>query len=399
MVATLDQTADTSRRDLHRYSKLYSFPEYVKQASATQVCDPPKDLPSTVYADVRYRQFPCHTKAATWLSYLYFLEKKADMHEKIAGWIEDRLNQFTNYWGLSGDIQQLREKHAALHEEDPLPDSVFMLVQASDNGIKERKYPLTSPAAVKQAAEWFNQYRFHWPYEDRVVMANKLIDNARREKVGFSDDIDEMLEKQAGRGCYNPADAARHIRNRIKAAAKVTPEFRDRMEKLASSVETAPGLAMDPDHCQMLCKTLDYFDRMTHLSGKYSSAIPCPEDVVFPATWKIAKAFVNDGCSLTTGSVYNRDDFAKLALSEVRDLFGDEIAREVSNGLVVDAEKMAELAATFPRPDAQMFDRMLSDNGIAPIVKQAVATPRISHQELKALSQINQVQHKAARTY
>jgi len=398
MVATLDQTADTSMRDLHRYSKLYSFPGYVKQASHSQTCAAPANLPSTVYADVRYRQFPCHTKAATWLSYLYFLEKRADMHEKIAGWVEERLNQFTSYWGLDGDIQQLRQKHASLHATDPLPDSDYMLVEATASGVKERLYPLTSPAAIQKAAEWFGQYRFHWPYEDRVVMANKLIEKAAKVGVGFNEDISEMLEKQAGRGWYNPPEVARHIRNRVKAAERVTPEFRERMEKLAHAVETAPGLSQNPDHCQMLCKTIDYFDRMTHLADKYSSAIPCPEDVVFPATWKVAQAFVNDGCTLTTGSVYNRDDFSKLALSEVRDLFGDSIAQEVANGLAVDPEKMADVAATFPRPDAQLFDRMLSDNGIAPVVKQATAVPRLSHQELRGLAQIRQVQ-QAATSY
>lgn len=389
-MATLDQTGDTSLRELYRYSKLYSFPEYVKQASHSQTCRPDEKLPSTVFADVRYRRFPCHTKAATWLSYLYFLEKKADLHTKIAGWIEERLDQFAQYWGLSGDIQKLREKHAELHREDPLSDSDYMLVWAGEDGRKERHYPLVDTLSVKKAAEWFAKYRYHWPFEDRVVMASKILEKAAQYGCGLGEELDELLQKQAGRGCYDPKTAAEHIRNRVKIADRVPREIRERMLKLAEAVETAPAMAQDPERAKMLAKTIDDFDKLAHISGKYTPRIPSPEDIVFPATWKVARAFVDTGCVLTTGSVYDRNDFSKLALSDVRDLFGDDLAKEVADGLAVDPEKMAEVAATLPRAEARLLDRLLSDNGIAPVVKQATATTSFSTKELRELAKINQ---------
>ena len=398
MAATLDQTADTSLRDLHRYSKLYSLPEYVKKASHSKICNT-DGLASTVFADVRYRQFPCHTKAATWLSYLYFLEKRADMHEKIAGWIEQRLDQYTEYWGLRGDVDQLRTKHADLHAKDPLPDSSFMLVWASDNGQKQRQYPITGPASLKQAAEWFAEHRYHFPFEDRLTMANKLVEKAAEYGCGFQGDLDELIEKQAGRGCYRPSSAATHIRNRVKSAVKVPENIRERMLKLADAVENAPGLASDPTHCRMLARTIDDFDQVNHMMGKYSALMPSPEDVAFSALWKVARAFVDTGCALVTGSIYDRHDFSKLALGDVRDAFGDEIAQAVSDGIMIDCEKMAEIAATLPRADAQLFDRMLSDNGISPVVKQAAAFPRISHGQMQQLAEVNSFAQAAPRTY
>lgn len=399
MSDTLDVRADTSYRDLHRYSKLYSFPDYVKQASAEQIFQLPEDLPSTVFADVRKRQFPCHTKAATWLSYLFFLEKKADIHQKIAQWIEDALNRYADRWGLSGDIERLREKHAELHARDPLPDSAYMLVWAGDNGYKERHYPVTGPASLKQAAAWFEQHRYTFPFEDRLTMANKLLEKASEFGCGFGDETDVLLEKQAGHGSYDPAVVAHHVRNRVKAATRVPREIRLNMSKLADAVVNAPGLAQDPAHCRMLAKTIDDFDGLTHMRGKYSSLIPSPEDVVFPAVWKVARAFVDSGCTLTTGTVYDRSDFSKLALSEVRDLLGDDIASEVSDGLMVNGEKLAEVAATLPRGDAAMLDRVLNDNGINPVIKQATAVPRIGHGELQELAKIDRAARAMPQSY
>lgn len=386
MAAILDQTADAGLRDLYAFSKLYDFPTYVKQASPDQVVAPQTELQSTTFADFRNRQFPCATKAATWVSYLFFLEKKADMHEKNASVIERRLNQFADYHGLAGDVRMLREKHASLHQDDPLPDSSYMLVWASEDGKKERHYPLVGAPSVKQASEWFEQYRYHYGFEDRRAMATKLLDKIAAFNVPISEETFEMLEKQAGRGTYVPSKAAQHIRNRVKAAFKLEPELQQQMLKLAQAVEDCPGMALMRDECVKLAKTIDDFDQLTHIQGKYSDNLPSPEDMIFEAPFKQARAFVDSGCTLTTGSIYDRNDFRKLALSDVRDMFGDDLADEVSLGLNVDPVKMAEVAATLPRNEAALFDQLLSDCGVRPIVKQATAIPRFEHRDLQRLA-------------
>src|SRR4051812_16296814 len=80
-----DHVADKNGVELIRLAKQYEFPTFVKQANLDQTLNPGK-LPASIYADPRpgREQFPCDTAASTWLSTLYFTEKRAEFHPKDA---------------------------------------------------------------------------------------------------------------------------------------------------------------------------------------------------------------------------------------------------------------------------------------------------------------------------
>lgn len=382
----LDQTGDLTKRDFHKYAKLYDVPEYVKQADVGRVFENDPSLRSTAFADVRNRQFNCSTKAATWVSYLYFLEKQADIHPKIAEWIQDRLDKFTDYWGIAPDVATLKEKHAGIRTEQ-LRDEDHMLVWEDDAGNKTREYPLRNALEVKSAASWFMKHRDHFVYRDRKKMAEKLLEKTSEYGAGLPEDVSDELEKQACRGTYDPAQAAEHILDRSRLADRA--DIREGLSKMAEAVCTNPGYAMIPDLIENMCHTLDTFDRTVKLAGQYSELVPRPEEIFCGATYKTAKAGVDNSCMLVTGSVYDKNDFSKLALREVRDAFGSDLAETVSFGLEVDPEKFAEVASTLPRPDAQMLDRIMNGVGVQPLMKHATAVTRPSHQELQELAASN----------
>ena len=388
MSSVLDQTADPTRQEFAKFARLYDLPDYVKNANR-DILERDDEIASTAFADVRNRQFRCDTKAAAWVSYMYFMEKRSQMHPKIAEWVEQRLDAFANHWGIAGDVEQLREKHAELNTEN-LSDDDYMIVWASD-GRKDRHYTLRNPGEVKVAAEWFANHRDHFTYYDRKTMATKLLEKAAQFGVMFGDDLDEMLERQSGRGTYIPKEAADFIRNRILAApAKTPPEFKERLTKLADQVQVNGHLASDPQSVAQLCNTIDVFDRLTKLAGHYTDILPRPEDVLCKGLYKTARAAVDEAVQLTTGTVYNRNDFSNMKLSQIRDVFGDDIADACCTGLGVDAEKAAEVFATLPRNDANILDRVLSDVGVHPMAKAATAVNRPQHQLLKQLAEIDQ---------
>lgn len=387
MVSILDQTGDVTRREVHKFAQLYDFPEYVKTAAQSVVMDSEPNLASTAFADVRNRQFKCVTKAATWMSYLFFLEKRSELHPKIASFVEGRLNAFVNRWGIVPDINALREKHAKL-QKNSLPDSSYMIVWATDDGRKDRQYPLRNALEVKTAADWFTQHRDHFPYDDRKTMATRLLEKANEFGASLDEDTDEMLERQTGQGTYSPKIAAEHVRNRIRAAA-LNQDFKDKFGKLAEAIQSNPHLAQCPDTIQGLCRTVDKLDRMTKLSGNYSDQIPRPEDIFCQATYKMARAAIDECCTMLTGNIYNHTDFSKLALGSLRDAFGNDVAEAVADGINVDPVKLAEIAATFPRSDAELFDRIMVDNNIEPLMKQATAVKGPNFNELKHLAGIH----------
>ena len=68
--------------------------------------------------------------------------------------------------------------------------------------------------------------------------------------------------------------------------------------------------------------------------------------------------------------------------------FDIKIVDEVTTGLQIDINKMAEVAATFPRPEAELLDQLMTDKGLRPLAKEASASHiGFSHRQLKAMAE------------
>lgn len=362
-----DQVSDTNGAELKRLSKLYPFPDFVKKANMDDTMRPQRLLP-TVYADPRpaNRAYPCHSAAATWLSNLYFQDKQAEYHPKDRERIQRNLDKFASYWGIKAACDKIKELAASLTKtaDDQLPDSAFGYVWAGDDGHKQRHLRMVNATEVKVAAEWLHRHRDRLPFDDRHKIAGKIREKAAR----FGADLggyDAFIEKQAGYGVCNPERVATMLRNRAKIAKFA--EHKQAIEKLASMVEAKPRAALVPDQLVKLARTVDDIDRALNLVGRYTETVPRPEDVIFEATYKEVEAAHGQVFAMTTGTVYDKGDLDKLALDDVKAMFGNDFASEVASGFNVDPEKTAELAATLPRGDAELFDRLLTESGIRPI--------------------------------
>lgn len=364
----LEQSTDVSGQELFRLNAMYGLPDYVKEASAEQCLGGPQ-TPANAYADHRQpRQFPCHTKAATLVSWVSFLEKRSSMPSKLARNVEDRLRQLGAYHELTAEFARYQDKHAELYQhcESVLPDSAFAIVRTQEDGSKERHYPLRNTQEVKAAADWFLQYRNHFEFNDRLTIADKILEKAAAFGASLGDcELD--LHRQAGRGWCLPKEAAALLRSRAQYT-RAAPEVRAQLCKLAESLEGQPEWLLDGRNLADLARLVDDYDRQAKV--KYSELLRRPEDVLFQVTHKEASDLRETLCSTTTGSVYNREQFSKLSLAAVRDLFGADLASEVSDGLGVDGEKFATVASTFPRPDAQALDLLMSDIGQGPLAKE-----------------------------
>lgn len=383
MSSILDGTADTGFQTLHRLSRQFAFPEFVKHASPEATLRP-ENLPSAAYADPRKRLFPCHTKASTWLRTLFFLENKAQFHPKTAQWIERGLDAAADYYGIRKEVTALKTAHVELNKEASLPDSSYAIVWVGDDGRKDRRYPLRNSGEVKTAAEWFAQYRDSFHFADRQTIATKILEKAAHFGVGFPAELDCLLEKQAGRGVYDPQEAAEMIRNRAMLQ-RVPQPVREGLLKLAGDVKSNPMLAEDPTTTAELANTVDQFDRNFGLVGKYSASFPRPEDVLFKGSLKHASEFVKNACAILTGSIYSKHQFAKLSVDHVREALGHDIADAVTTGIRLDPEKMAEVAVTLPLPDAEAFDRLMRAVGEPPVRAKA-ATVGLNQTERQKLA-------------
>ena len=165
------------------------------------------------------------------------------------------------------------------------------------------------------------------------------------------------------------------------------PALREQLHKMASVVATQPRQALVPDMLVKLAETVDTVDRGMGLYGKYTAKIPRPEDVIFEATFTKAASEMAEVVPMTSGKTYAKSELAKLALDDVRSLFGNDFADEVRVGLKVDPEKLAELASTLPRPEAGLFDRLMADCGLNPAMAKAASVGQgFSHADFAAMA-------------
>ncbi len=409
----MDQTRDASGRGLYQLVQLFPPPDYVKEASAADLCGGP-ELPAHVYADPRHRLYPCSTPAATWTSYGFFLQKRADYRREDAAAIADIFAKYAKYHDIVVDLDNM-EKLAAVRfrvrTEEELPDDDFAFLVHGSDGSVERHCAMRNGLETVKAAEYLFQYRDEFPFPVRLDAANRILQKAASLGVSFpggtpstpSRDgqpsrpgtpgpLEEFLEKQAGHGTCVARELAEALVDRVQASRKGPGDLsatQVEMLKMAKLVVTKPSQIREPGALAKIAGVLDQFDREHLLHRGYGPGLPRPEDVVFGLTREKIASVVQDHCSTVTGSIFKMADLERLRLRDVAANMGDSFAEAISgDGLGVDVEKMAAIVPTLPRDDAMMFERMLEDLGIQPIAREkAAAAVKISRDYLRQMAE------------
>lgn len=379
----LDPASDLNRTELTKYARCYEFPQFVKAADLDSTMNP-GEIAITAYADPVHKKYACHSAAATWLSAVYFHEKSAEYHPKHRNRICERLERFADYFGIRAAYNDVVKRANALRQDEHLPDSSYAYVWQAKDGHKERYYPLTSALEVKVAAEWLYDNRDKIPFADRNVIGTRILEKAARYGAGLGDTLTDFVEKQAGRGIPDPPELYTMLERRASLAKKA--EHREAILKLASTVRGTPRVALQPNELVKLATTVDLVDHAIGLKGKYTELLPRPEDVIFKVTYTKAAADHGRLCTLQTGSIYDKAQLAKLAREDVAGVFGNDFANEVCTGLDVDPEKIAEVAHTLPRPDAELLEHLLAEAGQRPQLAKSASYDPIDTETLEALA-------------
>lgn len=372
-MAVTDQTSDRNGQALHRLTNLYEIPEFVKAASSADITGTDRQLPPEAFGDPRTRQFPTHTPAAVFTSYMYFLDARPGL-DKMAALVEERIRTAGRYFGIEPLLDKLQEKHAAdaRHSVNDLPDDDFAAIMVYDGGRKERHLPMRNPGEVKAACQFLHKHRTDFVYADRRVIAERVLRKAAQ--IGGVDGADEQwLYKQAGWACGPAEKAAEMLFERAKALRllKKDPELQVELTKAAMTCVEHPTLFHPPEQMQKVALFMDAVDREYGFQG--IATMGEPEDL-FAFTVKEAADLVEQHVQLTTGTVYKKADLGAFDLDAIRDIMGDEFAARVTvGGFLVDTEKLAEELATLPRGDARLFDQLAEAVQVAPVVKQASA--------------------------
>lgn len=391
----IDQSRDLSGRETHRLTTLYAMPEFVKSASQPQLCGPPSASGvlgvatlDHLYGDPEKNLFPCHTKAATFLSTVFFMDQRLGMNDEYAAMVESRLNKSAAYFSIVPEVREIKAKMASdmFNDIAKLPNSDFAYVCGN-----ERHLPLRNAGEVKAAADWFAKYRDQFKFHDRQKVASRLLAKATEIGASLGDHV-EMLEKTAGHGMCSAAAMLTLLENRAMLIKRAYPELAAQLDVLRRSVAERNEQAREQDFREKVATAIDDLDRLTHLNREYANGLPRAEEVLFELNEKVASDIKNDFVSLTTGNIYEKAAFAKLDLPTVQEWMGREFAQDVSaGGLLLDVEKMAAAVSSLSHSDAQMLDKLLAHVDITPYAKEAQhAGPLLSREKLLEFAQLYQ---------
>lgn len=372
----MDQTQDSSFTLLHEYTQLYGdLPSYVKNASQEETLSP-EGLTPTSYADMVGRKFPLHTKAACYISSMYFLENRDSLPIELRAPVANNLSKAAEQHGIVSDITKLVERSEELKKQ-------AAYINPSDCMLpSENRYPMRNPEEVKQAGEYLMKYRAWFPLDTRIDMATRVLKRAEALGVELAPDLNVSLQKRAGWGTYSPDEVCDQIVYRKTLATD--PSIKEALTKLASLVEENPQLAIDRAAVRDLAISLDDIDR--RLGIKYGNAIKQPEDFLFGGLYETAKSAAQSRFGTATGSIYEKDQLAGIGKDMVTEMFGEKCASDTSNLIGVDIEKLASHISSLNYMDALSFDWQMRSLGKMPVSEMPTAMG-ISHDQRAKLAQ------------
>lgn len=387
----LDHTQDISGTETYRLTSLHEPPDFVKEAQHDRLHGDPEVLPANVYGDAATRTWPVHSKAATWMSSLFFFDKKSQLDPKRAEAAERRIMESARFFNILPQVEELKTKiaNSVKHSLSAVPDEDFALVWETEHG-KDRHYPLRNEREVKIAEEWFTKFRDEFLWADRQKMAAKIHEKAAQYRVSLDDP--ELIEKTAGYGYCASAEIAEMLEQRGNMCARSHQDLSDEMLKFAEVVRSNTIDVRDQSTREKIAAVVDQYDRETKLNRLYDAGgLERPEEVLFKLTTKHAEDFLEQHVQMPSGNIYEKSSFANLSVDHVRNWLGDDFSEAVSaGGLFVDPEKIAAIAPTLPRGDADAFDAMARAAGVQPYAtgpgKQASADVGLTQDEIYRLA-------------
>ena len=182
----MDFVTDQNNKPLYLADQLAGLPEYVKTASPIET-DQLAALQPNAFGDPAVREYPIHTKAATWLSACYAL---GTGREDEALW--GTLNKAAAFHGITEDLTALAGVFAEHNKAASAPVRAYALTvnfgDTGDLGVRNF-YPIDNPYSIcKSARDMVNDYA-----ADRLRIEHfrpAAIELVKAARANFVDSID-----------------------------------------------------------------------------------------------------------------------------------------------------------------------------------------------------------------
>lgn len=358
MTRPIQSWMEPSNARLAKLASLVTLPAYVRQVNMTDL-RPEENVKRASFADMNHKDYPCHTKAATYLSYADFKffgqSKLADARE-----IGNRLNHFVDYWQIRHDAQEIDKVAAAANKG--LPDDHFAFVLKTGN-TKQRSLRIKDAAEIKEAIQFLKANQYELNISERKMASCNILDRVAKLATALTVPDVDFLEKQAGRGMpASQKDLVHALESRSFHCKQSHIDISNRFKKIAEQIKLTP--VEGPAQLMKLATAIEQADCVTGLFGNYTDRLPSPNDLVFGVTPTAKTAAENNIFRTPTGRVYHASDLKKIALAEVTNLLGIDFTNSVRDGVHLDVAKLQNKMASSNIGHQRMLEAFFDKNCI-----------------------------------
>ena len=357
-------TTDSFKTGLYALDKAYQMPEYVKQAEVEEFDKNELDkLPAEAFADPGRRNYPCHTKAATWVSMGYFLK---DLDNIPEGQQENLFNSFEKF----AKFHHMEDDYAKLLRSTISNEKKAALVPVNNSPkLTEFGGSIGNVDEILKAASWLVKQANKLPLAKRSELANRILKQA--ETFGIKLPEQESLEQTAGFGVNEPQEIIGLMK--IRASLTKNAEYADELNGLVDRLQSRNFPPFSPIWMKVAC-AIDDFDKMAGLMQyREIGDMPLPEAVVFAIPHVTIKEAESATVQLQNGKVYQLSKLAELGKDKYEEVMDSDVVDALFFHDMFYKEAAAEILATIPRFDVEALCDVLSSQGIEPVAKVKTA--------------------------
>ena len=305
----MDFSHDENKTQFLAVCDIFGLPEYVKSAVAEEQEDLSTLQPSA-FAGIR--EYPVHTKAATWMSCAYFTMNEDQLHRNEREFVKSRLEKCAKEWGVDfSGIQKDYCVATAVHE--PVK---YALVEKDQSENEVKLCPIDTREDVRAAASWLYDNRTKLPYSWRNKIAKAVINEAGDYDGILLPHID-YLNKAAGYGASAPEDIATALAARSRMIDD--QQIQDAIMKVAGDLQPRK---FNYEAQQKFASLLADIDEGFGITRFYNSFLPLPEETVCGLTAKEASEIVNTSLVLANGRVVTDSALDAMPLHKVAAAIG-----------------------------------------------------------------------------
>jgi len=322
---------------LHINEKLQEqVPTYVKEYTPLSK-EGSSNLNDNQWADDVRKWYPIDCKENTWMSaaYLTFNAPRLPYKKAMFDYVKDRIVKAADAYGIRQDVDDVIVKMALTY---PQRKNYGLVIKQAD-GTLDCQFPLDTVEDVKQAAIYFDEYRFNYTPEQRHTIATGIMKQASE----FGIDVDtfpKAVQTDSGFGIPDKLELVAEILDRAHLSKDA--ELSIALANIGQMICELPSIAESTEALQKLAEVISEYDKATGLDkrvarGKLLSA----EDIVFGVSINKTASALSEAIKLDK-YIFNITKLAALDNNIYANILGDGFVNNIKTDGKVDVIKLAD---------------------------------------------------------